>query len=47
LEAGVRELRRACELNEIPFEVLTADPADRGAWANAARGAIDRLLGVG
>ena len=46
LEAGVRELRRACELNEIPFEVLTADPADAGGWAIAARASIDRLLGV-
>ena len=45
LQAGVGELRRACERNEIPFEVLTADPARRGAWASAARAAIDRLLG--
>ena len=47
LEAGVAELRRACELNEIPFEVLSADPADVEGWATAARAAIDRLLGVG
>ncbi len=47
LRTGVAHVRRACELNEIPFEVLTADPADAGAWAAAARGAIDRLLGVG
>ena len=46
LAAGARELRRACELNEIPCEVLTADPADAAAWARAARAAIDRLLGV-
>jgi NADP-dependent 3-hydroxy acid dehydrogenase YdfG len=46
LEAGVGEVRRACELNEIPFEILTADPADADAWALAARGAIDRLLGL-
>ena len=46
LEAGVDELRRACELNEIPFAVLTADPADADAWATEARAAIDRLLGV-
>ncbi len=46
LQAGVAELRRACELNEIPHEVLTADPADAGAWATAARTAIDRLLGL-
>ena len=46
LAAGEAELRRACERNEIPFAVLTADPADAGAWATAARGAIDGLLGV-
>ena len=46
LAAGQGELRRACELNEIPFEIVTADPADADAWATAARGAIDRLLGV-
>jgi NAD(P)-dependent dehydrogenase (short-subunit alcohol dehydrogenase family) len=44
LAAGAGELRRACELNEIPFEVLTAEPADASAWAAAARAAIDRLL---
>jgi len=46
LQAGVGELRRACERNEIPFEVLTADPADADRWAAAARGSIDRLLGL-
>jgi hypothetical protein len=46
LDAGVEELRRACELNEIPHEILTADPAEADAWAAAARAAIDRLLGV-
>lgn len=46
LDAGEGEVRRACELNEIPFAVLTADPADAGAWATEARAAIDRLLGV-
>ena len=46
LAAGEAELHRACELNEIPFAVLAADPADAGAWATDARAAIDRLLGV-
>ena len=46
LQAGIAQLRRACELNEIPFEILTADPADSDGWAAAARAAIDRLLGV-
>jgi hypothetical protein len=46
LAAGEGELRRTCELNEIPFAVLTSDPADAGAWATEARAAIDGLLGV-
>jgi len=46
LEAGAGEVRRACGLNEIPFELLTADPEDEGAWASAARASIDRLLGT-
>ena len=46
LAAGVAELRRACELNEIPHAVLEADPAQREAWIGAARAAIDGLLGV-
>ena len=45
LERGVGELRRTCERNEIPYELLAADPADAGAWAAAARAAIERLLG--
>ncbi|MDQ3723157.1 MAG: NAD(P)H-binding protein [Actinomycetota bacterium] len=46
LQAGAGELRRACELNEIPFEILTAEPAGASAWATAARESIDRLLGI-
>ena len=46
LAAGEAQLRHACELNEIPFAVLTADPADHDAWATDARKAIDGLLGV-
>lgn len=46
LADGEAELRRACELNEIPFAIVTADPAGADAWASAARAAIDRLLGV-
>ncbi|MDP2712802.1 MAG: NAD(P)H-binding protein [Solirubrobacteraceae bacterium] len=45
LANGAAELRRACELNEIPFAILTAEPAGGEAWAGAARAAIDRLLG--
>jgi hypothetical protein len=44
---GVAELRRTCERNEIPFEVLAADPDDADGWAADARAAVDRLLGVG
>jgi len=44
LAAGAAVLRRACELNEIPFAVLAADPAARDAWIAAARAAIDALL---
>jgi len=44
LAAGVAELRRTCELNEIPHAVLGTDPAEAEAWITAARGAIDGLL---
>jgi hypothetical protein len=46
LESGVAELRRTCELNEIPFAIVTADPAAGREWVAAARRAIDGLLGV-
>jgi len=45
LAAGAEEVRRAHRLNEIPFALLQADPADRAAWLPAARAAIDALLG--
>ena len=45
LAAGAEEVRRAHRLNEIPFALLEADPADRAAWLPAARTAIDALLG--
>lgn len=44
LAAGAAELRQANQRNEIPIAVLDADPADRDAWARAARGCIERLL---
>jgi hypothetical protein len=40
LEGGLAEVVRACELNEIPYATVDADPADAGAWAAAARDAI-------
>jgi hypothetical protein len=47
LSAGVAELRRTCELNEIPHALIEADPADPAAWGVAARRAIEQLLGIG
>ncbi len=44
--AGVAELHRTCELNEIPFAILEEDPAAVEAWSNAVRQAMDRLLGI-
>ena len=43
--AGIREMRRANERNEVPFALLEADPGDEGAWLRAARAAVDSLLG--
>ena len=45
LAAGVEEVRRARRLNEIPYALLEANPADAAAWHTAARAAIARLLG--
>jgi hypothetical protein len=46
LATGAAEVRRANELNEIPYALLDADPSDSAAWATAARAAVDGLLGV-
>jgi NAD(P)-dependent dehydrogenase (short-subunit alcohol dehydrogenase family) len=43
--AGIREIRRANERNEVPFALLEADPADPAAWRTAAHAAIASLLG--
>lgn len=43
---GIAELERMGRLNEIPFVVMDADPADRARWVTAARGAIRDLIGV-
>ncbi len=37
---GVAEVVRTCELNEIPYATVEADPADADAWAAAAMQAI-------
>lgn len=47
LATGVAELERIGRLNEIPYAIVAADPADRAAWAAAARQAIDGLIAVG
>jgi len=44
LANGVEEVRHARRTNEIPYALLTADPADRRAWLADARAAIDVLL---
>jgi hypothetical protein len=44
---GVAELERIGKLNEIPFAIVDADPADRARWTAAARRAISSLIGVG
>jgi hypothetical protein len=46
LRAGVAEVARARELNEIPGALLEVDPRDQEAWLEAARAAIERLLAV-
>jgi hypothetical protein len=46
LAGGADEMRLAHRTNEIPFALLQADPADRGAWLAAAHEAIGSLLGA-
>ena len=46
LRAGVAEVARARELNEIPGALLEADPGKPQAWVVAARAAIEQLLGA-
>ena len=45
LAAGVAEMEHARKTNEIPFEVVGADPCrDRAVWLEDVSGAIERLL---
>ena len=44
LASGAAEVRRMAILNEVPYRVLDADPADSEAWVRATRTAIDELL---
>jgi uncharacterized protein YbjT (DUF2867 family) len=42
--SGVAEMRLARERNEIPFALVSAEPADARGWVRAARDAIDSVL---
>jgi len=44
LAAARALVERFAAYNEIPLRVLEADPADRAAWLQAARSAVDELL---
>jgi hypothetical protein len=44
---GSAELERMGRLNEIPYAIVDADPADRERWLTAARRAIEELVGGG
>ncbi len=44
IATGVAEIEEANRMNEIPYRLLDADPADRQAWLAAAHVAIDELL---
>jgi uncharacterized protein YbjT (DUF2867 family) len=46
LPQGEQVARTASQTWQIPLEVLGADPRDHDAWLRAARGAVERLLGV-
>jgi len=45
LAAGVEQVRRARETNEVPYRLVEAVPAEREAWLAAAREAVEGLLG--
>lgn len=45
--SGVAEVEWAHRMNEIPFRIIDTDPrGDQDAWIDAARGAVDSLLGA-
>ncbi|HEX4804851.1 MAG TPA: NAD(P)H-binding protein [Conexibacter sp.] len=44
LAAGAQTVRAACGKSEIPHALLTAAPADHGAWLAAALAAVEELL---
>ncbi|MFZ0042213.1 MAG: NAD(P)H-binding protein [Solirubrobacteraceae bacterium] len=44
LREGAARVRHACERSLIPYVLLDADPADRGAWPDAAAAAVGHAL---
>ncbi len=46
LPQGEQVARTASETWQIPLAILDADPLDHDAWLRAARGGVDRLLGL-
>ncbi len=44
LRAGSERIRHGCERSLIPYELLTADPADHRQWLEEARRAVERTL---
>jgi len=47
LATGVAQLELMARLNEIPYAIVDADPAERTGWTAAARRAIEGLIAVG
>jgi hypothetical protein len=45
LASGAAGVRRTCERNEIPYELVDEEPVLPDAWVASARQAIERLLG--
>jgi uncharacterized protein YbjT (DUF2867 family) len=44
LERGAHIVREASQTWRIPVQVVRADPADRGAWLEAMKEAVERTL---
>jgi len=44
LTSGAADVERICGKNEIPWSVVTADPADSASWSESVKAQIDELL---
>ncbi len=44
LRAGSERIGHGCERSLIPYELLTADPADHRQWLQEAQRAVERTL---